>query len=167
MIISAIVAMSKNRVIGKDNQMPWHLPADLQYFKKTTLHHHIILGRKCYESIGKPLPRRVNIIVTRNKDWKMEGGVVLHSLEAALDYAKSAGETEVFITGGGEIYKQSMDWWDKLYLTEVDIETDGEIFFPEMKWDEWDLLSAEQHLSGVKNAYNYAFKVYKRKIKAS
>lgn len=163
MLISAIVAMSKNRIIGKDNQIPWHLPADLKYFKKTTLHHHIIMGRKCYESIGKPLPKRVSIIITRNKHYKAEGCVVLHSLQAALDYAKTAGETEAFIIGGGEIYKQSMDLWDKLYLTEVDTKTEGDIFFPELELKRWTLVSEEQHIGNKRNIYNYIFKIYRRK----
>ncbi len=163
MLISAIVAVSKNGVIGKDNKMPWHLPADLKYFKKTTLHHHLIMGRKCYESIGRPLPKRVNIVVTRSKTYKAEGCIILNSLDAALEYAEKAGETEVFIAGGGQIYKQSMKKWDKLYLTEIDIEVEGDVFFPEMKWENWNLISSKEYLVSEQNSYTHSFKVYERK----
>jgi len=137
MIVSAIVAMSQNRVIGKDNKIPWHLPADLKYFKKTTLNHHIILGRKCYESIGRPLPHRTNIVVTRSKTFEAKGCVIVHSIEEGLAYARLHNETEVFIAGGGEIYKQSMHLWDKLYLTEVEIEIEGNVYFPKIADIEW------------------------------
>lgn len=155
--------MSKNRVIGKDNKIPWHLPADLKYFKKTTLNHHIILGRKCYESIGKPLPSRVNIVVTRDTEYKAAGCVIVHSIEAALDYARRHDETEVFIAGGGEIYKQTMYLWDKLYLTEVDIEAEGDVFFCEINEKEWIIHKKNENYLDEKNPFNYEFKIYNRK----
>jgi len=163
MIVSAIVAMSKNRVIGKDNKIPWHLPADLKYFKKTTLNHHIILGRKCYESIGKPLPNRVNIVVTRDTKYKASGCVIVHSIEEALDYARRHDETEVFIAGGGEIYKQTMHLWDKLYLTEVDTQAEGDVFFCEIIEKEWLIYKKYNNLSDDENPFNYEFRIYNRK----
>lgn len=163
MIISAIVAMSRNRVIGKDNKIPWHLPADLKYFKKTTLNHHIILGRKCYESIGRPLPKRTNIIVTRNKKYEAEGCIIVGSIEEALEFSRNQAQAEVFIVGGGQIYKQSMELWDKLYLTEVAIEAEGDIYFPEVIDEQWFVVSEELYVSDKKNPYDYIFKVYKRK----
>lgn len=163
MIISAIVAMSQNRVIGKDNKIPWHLPADLKYFKKTTLNHHIILGRKCYESIGKPLPRRTNIIVTRNKTFKAEGCVIVNSIGEGLAYARERDEIEVFIVGGGEIYRQSIHLWDKLYLTEVEIEIFGDIFFPKIDNNQWLMNTEKHYLMDEKNPHDYTFKIYERK----
>ena len=163
MIISAIVAMSQNRVIGKDNKIPWHLPADLKYFKKTTLDHHIILGRKCYESIGRPLPRRTNIIITRNSNYKAEGCVVVSSINEALEFSRKAKQAEVFIAGGGQIYEQSMHLWDKLYLTEVDIEAEGDVFFPKIINAQWNLLSEIKHQADNVNSYDYTYKILERK----
>ena len=163
MIISAIAAMSKNRVIGKDNKIPWHLPTDLKYFKRTTLHHHIILGRKCYESIGRPLPKRTNIIVTRNKKYEAEGCVIVGSIEEALKYARNRKASEVFIAGGGQIYEQSMDLWDKLYLTEVALEVEGDVYFPEISDRQWIMTSEKSYITDDINPYNYTFKIYERK----
>ncbi len=120
MIISAIVATAHNGVIGKDNEIPWYLPADFAYFKRVTLNHHIIMGRNCYESIGRPLPKRTNVIVTRNPFYIASGCVIVHSVEEGLKLAKENGEEEVFIIGGGEIYKQTMHLMDKNNITEVD-----------------------------------------------
>ena len=131
MIISMIAAMGKNRVIGKENKMMWHLPLEYQYFKEVTFGHCVITGRKNYEAVGRPLPGRTNIVVTRKKDLKFEGCVVVHSIEEALSYAKKSGETEVFIMGGGQIYKESLPLAQKIYLTYVDFESEGEVFFPE------------------------------------
>lgn len=163
MTISCIVATAKNRVIGKDNDMPWHLPADLSYFKKTTLGHHIILGRKNYLAIGKPLAKRTNIIVTRDKSFACSNCEVVHTIEDALLIAKQNNEEEVFIIGGGSIYDQTIIYWDKIYLTEIDLETEGDVFFPELNWDNWTLISSEEHYKDVKNPYDYTFKVFERK----
>jgi dihydrofolate reductase len=126
-----ISAMGKNRVIGKENQMMWHLPLEFKYFKDTTLGHCIITGRKNFEAQGRALPGRTNIVVTRNIDLKIEGCIVVNSIEQALEYAQDSGETEAFITGGGEIYKQGLAFADRIYLTEVDYSEDGETYFPE------------------------------------
>lgn len=131
MIVSMIAAMGNNRVIGKGNKMMWRLPAEWEYFKTTTLGHCIITGRKNFEAQGRALPGRTNIIVTRNTELKIDGCVVVHSIEAALEYAHTHGETEAFICGGGQIYKESISMVDKIYLTNVDFTDDGEVFFPE------------------------------------
>lgn len=162
MIISAIVAAAKNNVIGKDNQIPWYLPADLAYFKKTTLEHHVIMGRKCFKSISRPLPKRVNIVVTRDPFFMADGVLVAHSVEEALGMAFDDGAKEVFILGGGEIYKDSMDLWDKIYLTEVDIEPEGDVFFPEIEPTEWTETWRETHEPDSKNEYTYTFRLLER-----
>lgn len=163
MIISAIVATAKNNVIGKNNDIPWYLPADLKYFKRTTINHHIIMGRKSYQSIGKPLPKRTNIIVTRDPFFIASGCVVTHSLEEAINMAKENGEEEVFIIGGGEIYRQSLEYIDKLYLTEVDLEVEGTVYFPEINEEEWKEISREEHEPDEKNEHPYTFRVLERK----
>jgi len=164
MLVSIIVAVAKNNVIGKDNDIPWYLPADLKYFKRTTLNHHIIMGRKCFQSIGKPLPKRTNIIITRNPYYTASNCLVTHSIEEALGMAYDNQEQEAFIIGGGEIYKQSMDLADKLYLTEVDLEVDGEIYFPTINPKEWKLISEEAHKPDEKNEHPYIFKIYERVV---
>mgnify|MGYP005666370649 CR=1 FL=1 len=162
MIISAIVATAKNNVIGKDNDIPWYLPADLKYFKKTTLNHHIIMGRNCFASIGRPLPKRTNVIITRNPFFVASNALVARSIEEALALAEENGEEEVFVIGGGQIYEASQSFWDRLYLTEVDLEVDGDIFFPELNPKEWKLISETPHQADEKNEYNYTFKVLER-----
>ena len=175
MITSAIVAAAQNGVIGKDNEIPWHLPKDFAYFKKTTLHHHIIMGRNSYESIGRPLPNRTNIIVTRNPFYAVSGCIVVHSIEEALKLAEQNGEDEAFIIGGGDIFKQSMHLLDKIYLTEVDLDTQAAdvtasgarqtgdyVFFPKMNPKEWRLVSEEKHLKDEKNGADFVFKVFEK-----
>ena len=163
MIISAIVACAKNGVIGKNNEIPWYLPADFTYFKRTTINHHIIMGRNCFESIGRPLPKRTNIVITRNPFYIASGCLMVYSIAEGLKMAESNGEPEAFIIGGGEIYKQSVDLWDRLYLTEVDLDTEGDVFFPKLIMSEWQLVSEEQHTQDEKNEFNYFFKVFERR----
>jgi len=166
MIISTIVAIAKGGVIGKDNDIPWYLPADLKYFKKRTSGHHIIMGRKCYQSIGKPLPKRTNVILTRNPFFLASSCIVCPSLEEAIALARRNGETEAFIIGGGEIYKQSMALVDRVYLTEVDVEVDGKkeelIYFPALEEGEWKMIEEEKHQADEKNKFNYTFKTFER-----
>jgi dihydrofolate reductase len=162
MLISAIVATAKNGVIGKDNEIPWYLPADFAYFKRVTLNHHIIMGRNCYDSIGRPLPKRTNIIVTRNPFFIASGCITVHSIAEGLQMAKQNEETEVFIIGGGEIYKQTMAILDKIYLTEVDLETEGDVFFPDLEANEWKIVSEEHHPKDDKNEWDFTFKIYER-----
>lgn len=164
MIISSIVATDKNNAIGKDNDIPWYLPADLKYFKKTTLNHHVIMGRKSYESIGFPLPKRTNIVITRDPFWIASNCLVAHSIEEALSIAHDNGETEAFIIGGGTIYNQSAKLWDKLYITEVDIEVENpDVYFPKIELDQWSLIKSEEHQADEKNPHDFTFKVYERK----
>lgn len=163
MIISSIVAMAENRVIGKNNDIPWYLPADLKYFKKVTLNHPIIMGRKCYNSIGRPLPKRTNIVMTRDPFFLSTGIVVAHSLEMALQIARDTDTSECFIIGGGEIYNQSMDFIDRLYVTEVDTHVEGDVFFPEFDLTKWELMDKEEHQADEKNEFDYSFLVYHKK----
>lgn len=163
MRISCIVAVAENNVIGKDNDIPWYLPADLKYFKRTTLDHHILMGRNCYQSIGKPLPKRTNVILTRDPFYIASSCLVAHSIEEGLLMAKENGEEECFIIGGGEIYKQSIAFWDRIYLTKVDLKVEGDIYFPDLDMDEWSLVSEEAHSKDEKNEYDYRFLVYDRK----
>lgn len=162
MTISCIVAIAKNKVIGKDNDIPWYLPADLKYFKKITTGHHILMGRKCYQSIGRPLPNRTNVIITRDPYFISSNCLVARSIEEGLEMAYDNGETELFIIGGGTIYEQTKALWDKLYLTEVDLEVEGDIFFPELKDDEWEIQDIQNHKKDEKNVYDYRFKILKR-----
>ncbi len=162
MTISAIVAVAKNNVIGKDNQIPWYLPADLGYFKRTTLGHHIIMGRNSFRSIGRPLPKRTNVVITRDIYFSAEGVLVAHSIEEALALAFDNGETEAFIIGGGAVYRESMDLWDKLYLTEVDAEPEGDVFFPEINPADWQETWRETHSADAKNEYGFSFRILER-----
>jgi dihydrofolate reductase len=163
MLVSAIVAVAQNGVIGKNNQIPWYLPADLKYFKKVTTGRHIIMGRKCFDSIGRPLPNRTNIVITRDPYFIATGCLVAHSIEEALNIAFENEETEVFIIGGGEIYRQSLEYWDNVYLTEVDISPEGDIFFEPLS-DAWVLTSEEAHKADEKNELDYVYKIFKKKM---
>ncbi len=164
MIISAIVACAENRIIGKDNDLPWRLPGDLKWFKNKTINRHIIMGRKSFESIPKPLPNRVNIVVTRDKSYYHSGAVIVHSIDEALAFAHKEGEDEVFILGGGNVYKQTLDLWDKLYLTEVHASPEGDTHFPEVDFDKFYLSFEEKHKADERNMYDYTFKILKRKL---
>jgi len=161
MTISIIVAVGENNVIGKDNQLLWHLPADLKYFKKLTMGYPIIMGRKTYESIGRPLPGRISIIITRNKSYKAEGCIVVNDLESALNAAKSYDEA--FIIGGAQIYRQALACATKLYLTKVHASFEGDVFFPDFGDNEWELISTEDNAIDEKNKYPYTFLTFIRK----
>jgi dihydrofolate reductase len=163
MLISAIVATAKNNVIGKDNQIPWYLPADLSYFKKTTLGHHIIMGRNSFHSIGRPLPKRTNIVVTRDLFFSADGVLVAHSVEEALGMAYDGEEEEVFIIGGGEIYRETAELWEKIYLTKVDLLAEGDVFFPEINPSEWIEVWSEHHVADEKNEHDYTFHILERR----
>lgn len=161
MLISLIVATDLNNGIGKSNALLCHLPADLKYFRQTTTGHHIIMGRKTYESIGRPLPNRTNIIISSNRDLLIPGCVVVHSLQAALDFAKTQGETEVFVTGGGTVYIEALAMADKIYLTRIQHQFEADTFFPQLD-SSWKLKHVEQHDSDEKNAFAYTFETYTR-----
>ncbi len=163
MLLSAIVAVSQNGVIGHQNQIPWYLPADLKYFQKTTSGHHILMGRNCFESIGRPLPKRTNVVITRNLFFIATGCLIAHSIAEALKIAEANGETEAFIIGGGEIYAQSMRLVDRIYLTEVALTVEGDVFFPDLDLNHWALKSAEVHMADEKNEFDYTFKIFERR----
>ncbi len=160
-IISLIAAMAKNRIIGKDNQMPWHLPADLAHFKQITLGKPIIMGRKTFESIGKPLPGRQNIVVSRDSHYSREGVDAVESLEQAI---KTAGTVEeIIIVGGGNIYEQMLPQAHRLYLTHIDLEIDGDTQFPEYKHLGWQKISKEHHPADGKNRHHCTFVLLQKK----
>lgn len=163
MTISCIVAMARNRVIGLNNDIPWYLPADLKYFKKTTTGHAVIMGRNCYASIGRPLPNRTNIIITRDPFFISSNCIIARSVSEALSAAYDIGEAEAFIIGGGQIYEQTQDLWNRLYLTEVDLDITGDVHFPDISMDQWSLTNREEYVKDEKNEWNYAFNVYERK----
>ena len=163
MIVSMIAAMGKNRVIGADNQMMWHLPLEYKYFKDTTMGHCIIMGRKNYEAIGRALPGRTNIIVSRQKGLEIEGCVVVNSVESAIEHARSQGETEVFITRGGQIYQAALDFCTKIYLTEVDFEVSGDVYFPEFNESLFDKKHVHTELVGEKNTYKWSAFVWQKR----
>jgi len=160
MIISFIVAVSQNNVIGKDNKLPWHLPADMKYFKQVTFGHHIIMGRSTYEALGKVLPGRTNIIVTRQHDFDAPGCIIVGDLRSAFDCAREHHETECFVIGGGDVFRQSIVWADKIYLTKVFHNFEGDTFFPDLNKDDWNMISEDRHLPDEKNRYAYAFQVF-------
>ncbi len=162
MIISQIVAISLNRVIGKDNRLPWHMPDDLAYFFRMTRNRHIIIGRKNYEANGKALPNRVNIVVTREKDYMAPGCVVVHNIKDAINYARGRGEDEVFISGGSEIYKATLDTTDRIYLTLIDAEVDGDVYYPDLDMNQWQLVSEEKHKADLRNKYDYTYYIFER-----
>lgn len=162
MLVSAIVAVAKNRVIGKDNNIPWYLSTDLKFFKRTTLDHHVIMGRKSFQSIGKPLPKRTNIIVTTNPFFIASGCITAHSIEEALEIAFDNQQEEVFVIGGAQIYEISLPYLDKLYYTEVDAEPEGDVFFPELDWSEWKLTSNKPFPKGEKDDHAFNIKVFEK-----
>ena len=167
MLVSAIVAMDKNKVIGVNNGIPWYLPADFRYFKRKTMEHHIVMGRKCFDSIGKPLPKRTNIILTRNPYFLATGCLVYHSLEEALGFAHDNDEQECFIIGGTEIYKLAWQYLDRLYITQVDTEVtytkeDEVVYFPQLEEGQWKEVSSDPRQSDEKNEFDYTYKVYER-----
>jgi dihydrofolate reductase len=164
MLVSCIVATDENNAIGYQNQIPWYLPADLKYFKKTTTPHHIIMGRNTYESIGKPLPHRINIVITRDMYYLSTGCLIAHSIEEACDIANDHSETEVFIIGGAQIYLQSQNLWDKVYLTRVHTQVAAaDAYFPILSQTEWDLRSREEHPADEKNKWSYDFEIWNKK----
>lgn len=160
-MISIIVAMAENRVIGVNNTLPWRLPADLRHFRRLTTGHHVIMGRRNYESIGRPLPDRTNIVVTRNPAYRAPGCRVRHSLEDAL--RDVGNDPEVFIIGGAEIYRQALGKADRIYLTLVHATIGGDTRFPEFDTREWNETSRARHEADEKNPYAYSFVTYDRK----
>lgn len=166
-LLSMIVAMANNQAIGKNNQLLWHLPEDLRYFKRITMGKPMIMGRKTFESIGRPLPGRLNIVVTRQQDWQHEGVKVVHSIDDAMQLANAQalidGVDEIMLIGGAELYQTALSSADKLYLTRVDADIDGDAFFPEINAMEWQEISREPFVASDNNPYDYAFCVLVKK----
>ncbi len=165
MIISIIAAVAKNGVIGKANDLPWRLPDDMKFFMQTTSGHHVVMGRKNYESLPekfKPLPNRTNIVITRQKNFKADGCTVANQLEDGIRLAERNGEKELFIIGGAEIYNLALPMTDTLYLTEIDAEIEGDTFFPEWNKKEWTEISRQHHVADAKHQFAFDFVVYKR-----
>jgi dihydrofolate reductase len=161
MRVSLIAAVADNRVIGCDNRLPWRLSADLQHFKRLTMGKPVIMGRKTWESIGKPLPGRLNIVVTRDTGFQNTRCVVVHSIEQALHAA--AGADEVMCIGGAELYAQVLPGADRLYLTEVRAEVEGNAWFPDVNWKDWVEVEREPHRADERNQYDYDFVVLDRR----
>ncbi|MBL4652704.1 MAG: dihydrofolate reductase [Flavobacteriales bacterium] len=167
-MVSAIVAVGKNLEIGKGNDLLWHLPADMKYFKETTTGHHVITGRKSYESIPekyRPLPNRVNIVVSRQSNLAMNGAVTVNSIDDAIAFARNANEVEAFIIGGGQIYADAMakDIIDKLYITGVDGVFEADTYFPNVDLSLWKETSSRQHIKDDKNQFDMTFSIYEKK----
>lgn len=159
--ITLIVAAAENNAIGKDNQMPWHLPNDFKYFKKNTLDHSIVMGRKTFDSIGKPLPERRNIVLTRDLRYTSDQDIdIANSLQEILTYCRD--EREVFIIGGANVYQQFLPLAQKVLLTRVHTRIDGDAFFPELPAGDWKLISQDKHSKDDKHAFDYTFEVYER-----
>lgn len=161
--LSLIVATSLNNAIGKDNKMLWHLPEDFKYFKNTTWGMPIIMGRKTFESIGKALPGRTNIVITNNKNWQAEGAEVVYNLEDAITLAAKTNATEIFITGGAEIYRQSILKANKIYCTLVHTNIDGDTFFPEIDESVWQKTFEKNIKADDKNVFDMRFQQWERK----
>jgi dihydrofolate reductase len=163
-MISIIAAISKNNVLGKENKLLWHLPKDFKFFKETTFGHPIIMGRKTFESLPKALPGRTNIIITGDRGYKKESAVVTHSLEDAIKVALTENK-EVFICGGGQIYKGALEkkLVDKIYLTEIEQEFDGDAFFPTFDKSNWEISKKECHTKDEKHNFDFCFVEYVKK----
>lgn len=163
MILSQVVAAADNNAIGKNNQLLWTLPNDMKFFKNTTWGMPVIMGRKTYESLGKPLTGRTNIVITRQQDWQPEGVIVVHDVKEAMAAAAGTDAKEAFIIGGGEIYKQTLPISQRVYLTRVHTALDADTYFPELNEADWELLSQLDFTADEKHAYAYSFQVWQRK----
>jgi dihydrofolate reductase len=155
MNISIIVATSKENCIGKDNKLLWNISEDLKHFKSITMNHHIIMGRRTFESIGKPLPGRTSIIISRQEDYLVEKCIIVNSLEKAIEKAKN--DTEIFIIGGGQIYKDAIKYANKIYLTKINHSFEGDTFFPIINPEDWELKEQQSFEPNEKNPYCYSF----------
>lgn len=163
-MITLVVAKNEKNVIGDDNQLIWHLPSDLKHFKEITTGHPILMGRKTFDSIGKPLPNRLNIVITRNRTWQADGVEVAHSLEEAVETGLKAAPN-IFIIGGGKIFEESMEIADAIELTEIYNQLDGDALFPEINTEIWEEVSRQDYKKDEKNQFDYSFIRYeKRKL---
>lgn len=165
MIISLIVAMDEDHGIGVNNRIPWHLPEDLKRFKTLTMEHHIIMGRKTYESISSPLLGRTKVVITNQQDYKPDDCLVVHSVDAAIDLVEKGGETEVFIIGGGEIFKQSLELADRIYLSIVHTTFQAEVYFPQLDKSQWTEIESSHHPVDQTHQFPFTYKTLIRKTK--
>ncbi|WP_270817707.1 type 3 dihydrofolate reductase [Aeromonas sp. Y318-3] len=163
MKISMIAAMAHDRVIGKDNQMPWHLPADLAHFKRVTLGKPVLMGRKTFESIGRPLPGRRNLVISRNPGYQAEGIEVVGSVEAALALLAGSSVEELMVIGGGHLYAEMLPSADCLYLTQIDLAVEGDTRFPAFDDCQWQRIECESHPADEKNPHPYSFEIWQRR----
>jgi dihydrofolate reductase len=165
--IALIWAMARNRVIGRDNDLPWHLPKDLKHFMRTTLGHPVIMGRRTFESMQAPLPRRTNIVVTGNPDYRPSGAQVAPDLETALALARAdcaaTGKDTIFIAGGAEVYRRGLEIASHLIVTAIDAEFDGDTWFPEVDWTAWRQVSCEQHPVDAEHGVPFSIEVWERR----
>ncbi|MEK6547334.1 MAG: dihydrofolate reductase [Bacteroidota bacterium] len=162
-MLKILVAFDENRVIGKNNTLIWHLPADLKRFKALTTGHVIIMGRKTFESIGKPLPNRTTIVISRQADLQIEGAIIAHSVEEAILKAKSITREDIFIVGGAEIYALSLPLADQILVTQLHDIFEGDAYFPEISTDQWDISEKERGMTDENNAYQFSYVTYTRK----
>jgi dihydrofolate reductase len=165
--LSIIVAAASNGVIGRNNALPWHLPGDLQYFKRITMGKPVVMGRKTFESIGRPLPGRTNVVISRDPGFSAAGVKVVASLEAALklatDIAMIDGVEELVVIGGEQIYREALPMAQRIYLTEVHADVEGDAVLPPVRWEEWSEISRERHAASGTNPYDYSFVVFERR----
>jgi dihydrofolate reductase len=165
--LAIIVAAARNGVIGRGNALPWHLPGDLQYFKRVTMGKPVLMGRKTFESIGRPLPGRTNVVISRNPDFSADGVKVVASLdqavELATEIARIDGVDELVVIGGEQIYREALPRARRLYLTEVHADIEGDAVLPPVRWEEWREVSRERHAAGGANPYDYSFVVFERR----
>lgn len=159
--ITMIAAAGENNALGKDNDLVWHLPDDFKRFKKLTTGHYIIMGRKTFESFPKPLPNRIHLVLTRQKDYHPEGAVIVHSLKEALEKAKD--DAQPFIIGGGEIFEMGLELTDKIELTRVHADFEADAFFPELDPEKWDLVASQYHGKDERHDYDFTFLTYARR----
>ena len=162
MVISHLVAAAENNVIGKDNKIPWHLPNDLKFFKNKTWGMPVVMGRNTYESLDKPLPGRINVVITSKPDWNREGVLVANTIDKAVQKACGTDCKEVFIIGGGEIFRQSMDIANRIYLTRVHANPEGDTFYPFYDDSKWTLVSADHRTADEKHAFAYTFQTWEK-----
>ncbi|MFD1018422.1 dihydrofolate reductase [Thalassobacillus hwangdonensis] len=161
-MLSFLFAMDKNRVIGKDNDLPWHLPDDLKFFKEKTLGHTIIMGRKTFESLGKALPKRKNIVLTSDRRFEAEGAFIIHDIEEIVKWNKENPEEEWFVIGGSGLFSQLLEHADRMYMTYIDASFPGDTYFPEFSEEEWKLTNQTKGPKNDRNPYDYYYRTYDR-----
>ncbi|CAI8342017.1 MAG: hypothetical protein CNE98_06685 [Bacteroidetes bacterium MED-G17] len=165
MNISIIVAMAKNRAIGKNNDLPWRIKDDMKIFRQTTLNHVVMMGRKSMESMGnRPLKHRTNLVITRSNTYNPEGVIICNSFESAISLAKDLDEKELFVLGGGEVYAQLIDKCNKMYISHIQTDiVDADVYFPEVDWSKWEQISRESFEQNERNEFPFDFTIYERK----